>query len=443
MENHPTPDDTQRIPTSILTETACPQSDAAPGPAQDAETVRPRSNARDTLPAEAAPAEAAPAEAAPAEAAPAEAEPARPRSNARENAPWPKAAFLARAHQAEARLRSWRRDFGDRYDVFDFAFNFRAGGSRVHIVYDELEIPQDLWFVGDLHGDLLALEAALSHIDAHSELPPTIVFLGDLFDRFDYGLEVVMRVLALVIERPGKILWIAGNHDDGLFYDDLNRRFASRVLPAEFADFLNAHEEYHDFGKWLVGLCQQLPRALVLPDGLFVAHGGCPSFDMNTFGYAIDDLHSVEDLERPDILRTFIWNRVIPDQNQKSGDEVGKDDLVHFFAGLERLIGFPLKRMLRGHDHCRESRHQYFDHYAPEAPVLTLATMSAWYLGTDEFPPELMRTLRKQPVTTPAIARYRHGDLPAVTTLDIPAAVVAQFHSLEELTAPPTQPTAS
>ncbi|MBR4612791.1 MAG: metallophosphoesterase, partial [Kiritimatiellae bacterium] len=290
-----------------------------------------------------------------------------------------------------------------------------------------------LWFVGDLHGDLLALEAALTYIDAHSELPPTIVFLGDLFDRFNYGLEVVMRVIALIIERPGKILWIAGNHDDGLFFDELNLRFASHVIPAEFVDFLNAHEEYHDFGKFLIGLCQQLPRALFLPDGLFVAHGGCPSFDMNRFGYVIDEIQNLIELEQPDILRSFIWGRIIPDQDDKSGDEVGKNDLIHFMEQAGKLIGFPIKRMLRGHDHCKESRHQFFDYYFPEVPVLTLTTMSAWYLGTENSAPELDRTLRRKSITTPAIARHRSGALPEVFTLDIPVEVISQFHRLEEL----------
>jgi len=350
--------------------------------------------------------------------------------NASEQALWPKHAILGKAHQAEQDVQKWIATYGDKFDQLEFAFNYVAGQNRVHVVNDPSALPGDLWFVGDVHGDILALEAALSFIDSRAP-QSTIVFLGDLFDRFQYGLEVVMRVLALVIERPGRIFWIAGNHDDGLFFD--NGKFSSKVLPSEFCQFLNQRKEYEDFGKWLVGFCKILPRALFLPDGLFVAHGGCPSFDMNTFGYSIDDVKQLQDLEDEKYLHAFIWNRLIPGQDDKSEPEVGKNDLIYFLGKMEKLTGIPAKRMLRGHDHCLESRHEFFESYYPQAPVLTIATMSAWYLGTEEFPPELDRSRRKAPITTPAVAKFRPGELPEVFTLEIPQAIVRQFHEVEEL----------
>ncbi len=350
--------------------------------------------------------------------------------NAVEQITWPKVSILEKARQSERSVREWIDTYGSKFEQFEFAFNFFAGQNRVHFVYDAAEMPADLWFIGDVHGDILALEAALSFIDARTP-DATIVFLGDLFDRFEYGVEVVMRVLALIKERPGRILWIAGNHDDGLFYE--NGKFGSKVLPSEFCCFLNEHKEYEDFGKWLIDFCKILPRALFLPDGLFVAHGGCPSFDMNTFGYSIDDVRQLDELDSEKYLHSFIWNRVIPNQDDKSEPEVGKNDLLHFMEKMEKLLGIPVKRMLRGHDHCKENRHEFFESYYPQAPVLTLTTMSAWYLGNEDFPPELMAQMRKASVTTPAIAQYRHGELPKVFTLDIPKALVRQFHKVEDL----------
>lgn len=343
---------------------------------------------------------------------------------------WPKSVILARAKQAEKNVREWISIYDRKFEQLEFAFNFIAGSNRVHVVNESREIPEELWFIGDLHGDILALDSALSYIDSHS-ISPTIVFLGDLFDRFEYGIEVIMRVISLIRERPGKILLIAGNHDDGLYFKE--DRFFSKVKPAEFVDFLNTHNEYKEFGKWLIDFCEQLPRALFLPDGLFVAHGGCLSFSMDSFSHTIDSVKTLEELEKPEHLRTFIWNRIIPDQNDKSESEVGKNDLIHFMQAMSKLTGIPVKRMLRGHDHCRESRHQFFDYYYPEAPVLTLTTMSAWYLGTEDSAPELMRVMRKAPITTPAIARFRYDELPEVITLDIPRSVIEQFHRLEEL----------
>ena len=112
---------------------------------------------------------------------------------------------------------------------------------------------------------------------------------------------------------------------------------------------------------------------------------------------------------------------------------MGKNDLLHFMEKMEKMSGIPVKRMLRGHDHCKENRHEFFESYYPQAPVLTLTTMSAWYLGNKDFPPERMVQLRKAPITTPAIAQYRHGQLPKVFTLDIPKSLVRQFHKVEDL----------
>ena len=88
-----------------------------------------------------------------------------------------------------------------------------------------------LWIIGDLHGDLLALEAALAAIDAEAAGPdrPQLVFLGDFFDDEGFGLEVLLRVFELILEAPGDVCVIAGNHDEALSYDGV--RFASSVSP--------------------------------------------------------------------------------------------------------------------------------------------------------------------------------------------------------------------
>ncbi|MEO5579434.1 MAG: metallophosphoesterase, partial [Gemmatimonadaceae bacterium] len=75
---------------------------------------------------------------------------------------------------------------------------------------------EPLWFIGDIHGDLLALESALTLIDREAGLEgvehPRIVFLGDLFDDGGYGLETLLRFFELVLARHESICFIAGNH---------------------------------------------------------------------------------------------------------------------------------------------------------------------------------------------------------------------------------------
>ena len=66
---------------------------------------------------------------------------------------------------------------------------------------------EPLWFIGDLHGDLLALEAALALIARETERERAgtarIVLLGDLFDDGGYGLETLLRVFELILDAPG------------------------------------------------------------------------------------------------------------------------------------------------------------------------------------------------------------------------------------------------
>src|ERR1044072_485415 len=83
-------------------------------------------------------------------------------------------------------------------------------------------IAEPLWFIGDLHGDLLALEAALSCIQretAGDELQPRVVFLGEFFDDEGLGLEVLLRIFELIAQDPGSIAIITGNHDEALHHD--------------------------------------------------------------------------------------------------------------------------------------------------------------------------------------------------------------------------------
>ena len=131
-----------------------------------------------------------------------------------------------------------------------------------------LDLACPLWIVGDLHGDLLALEAALALIDGgrlrNRGTSARILFLGDLFDDEGFGLEVLLRVFELLIDTPELICILAGNHDEALSYDGV--RFASSVEPSNFATFLNAnlaHEWMERTGKLAVRLFARAARALL------------------------------------------------------------------------------------------------------------------------------------------------------------------------------------
>ena len=108
--------------------------------------------------------------------------------------------------------------------------------KAIQVTKVDAEYP--LWFIGDLHGDLLALEAALLLIRQHAihgSKNARIVFLGDLFDDQGYGLEILLRVFELATESPKLICVLAGNHDEALGHDGV--RFTSIVEPSDFSQF--------------------------------------------------------------------------------------------------------------------------------------------------------------------------------------------------------------
>ncbi len=72
---------------------------------------------------------------------------------------------------------------------------------------------QRTFAVGDVHGDLAALERLLSR------LPPvdaadTLVFLGDYVDRGPSSAQVVARIRALPGQVPARVVTLRGNHED-------------------------------------------------------------------------------------------------------------------------------------------------------------------------------------------------------------------------------------
>ena len=80
--------------------------------------------------------------------------------------------------------------------------------------------PGPLDIIGDVHGEIDALEAILSRLDQQGDSAtrrPHLVFLGDLVDRGPDSMAVVDRVAGLV--RAGRASCILGNHELNLLRD--------------------------------------------------------------------------------------------------------------------------------------------------------------------------------------------------------------------------------
>jgi calcineurin-like phosphoesterase family protein len=282
-----------------------------------------------------------------------------------------------------------------------------------------------LWFIGDLHGDLLALEAALILIRTHIQYgfaKSRIVFLGDLFDGEGFGLEVVLRVFEVVLENPALVCIVAGNHDEALGFD--GTRFTSSVSPSDFSDVLNdsAGDEWATrTGKLAIRLFATAPRALFFPDGLLAAHGGFPLIDLHP------QLLHTGDWNDPACLSDFVWTRAHPTARKKlpnrysRGSQFGFEDFAAF-CSLAARLGRPVTHMVRGHDHV-EQRFAIYPAYSSN-PILTTVALSR------RLSREFLGPYERQPT----VARYVPGRLPQVFRMQMPAGLIREIYpeSLED-----------
>lgn len=319
----------------------------------------------------------------------------------------------ARMHAAIEHLETLLDNAGGPGLLFD-SDRAHAGDRAIQVSAANAASP--LWIIGDLHGDLLALEAALAQIAGHAAqeggAPPRIIFLGDFFDDEGFGLEVLLRIFELIVAAPERVCVVAGNHDEALSFDGM--RFASSVSPSDFAGFLNdnlAHEWIVRAGKLVVRLTAQAPRALFFPDGLLVAHGGFPLVDLHA------RLVETNDWNDPACLSDFVWVRAHPKARRKMpnrfsrGSQFGYEDFADFCA-LSTRLGRPVTHMVRGHDHVEERYAIYPAYHAH--PVLTTVALSR-RLPREQFGPHARR---------PTLARVVPACLPQVYQLHIPADVV-------------------
>ncbi len=298
---------------------------------------------------------------------------------------------------------------------------FPGARGKQALRYSEIPSP-NLWILGDLHGDLLALEAALlqlERITAEEGLEsPCLVFLGDLVDRGPSSVGVVLRVLELLLKGTGRVCLLAGNHEDALGQDP-DGTFHSSVFPSDFTDDLNKEPPgttLRRTGATLVRLSERLPRALLLPNGLLVAHGGIPHTDLHA------SLKDWDDLESTACLQDFVWTRAhdrakrkIPNRNSR-GCEFGVQDFDAFCELASNNLGTPVHGLVRGHSHETDRFAQppaYVNH-----PLLTINTLS------HRLPDEMLGPFPR----TPCLARYRPNGMPDVYRIEIPEAQVLDIY---------------
>lgn len=298
------------------------------------------------------------------------------------------------------------------------AFGYEIGkGDGVHVVGDAATMEgRDIWFIGDVHGDILAFRSAMAFIASNSLRRPIYVFLGDLFDRNPFGLNVLMEAVGLLRDDPDSVFFIAGNHDDGLEWTESG--FSSRITPHQFSDELNAFgdETTRAFAREYVRLAKRLPVGLVLPNGIFATHGGVPSRPERAVKNIWEGM-DVKGIKRLIAERRseFLCNRFQKDV--PNGTKISPDfswmEIVNFGEAIEKAYGVAIRCMVRGHDHCDLCRHDW---------------ARSSFAGNDNCPPEKAAKVRDVLTMTSMVMMYKEDRLPGFLQCKTSYPTVARYN---------------
>ena len=149
-----------------------------------------------------------------------------------------------------------------------------------------------LMVVGDLHGHMGAAEWVARHALAAGR--PDVVALGDYADRGDRQLETLVLMLGLMLELPGSVTLLRGNHE--------TRSMASRFGLEEAV--LSVHDR--EVMDAIYRAFAQMPFAAHRADGVLCLHGGIPGG-----ARALEDLSTLPKGEEEPVDGTAIevlWN---------------------------------------------------------------------------------------------------------------------------------------
>jgi hypothetical protein len=149
-----------------------------------------------------------------------------------------------------------------------------------------------------------------------------------------------------------------------------------------------------EMGRLFFNVCQRLPRAVLFNDGLLLTHGGVPLQDR------WDSLKTLEAFHHERSLGDFTWTRATnypskqgwkysPDKRiVSSAFEYGYKDLDGFCKAVESV--FPVKRIVRGHDHVEHGFEQ--PALYKNTPILTLNGFGFHYISNSvaDYRPNLV-----------------------------------------------------
>jgi hypothetical protein len=168
-----------------------------------------------------------------------------------------------------------------------------------------------------------------------------------------------------------------------------------------------------------IRLAKKLPVGLVMPNGIFAAHGGVPSRSERAVKNIWKGLDA-KSIKRliADKRSEFLCNRFQKDVSTgtKLSPEFSWAEIVNFGEAIERAYGVAVRCMVRGHDHCDLCRHDW---------------ARSSFAGNDSCPPEKAAKVRDVLTMTSMVMMYNEQGLPGFQQQKTSYPTVARYNPRE------------
>lgn len=244
-------------------------------------------------------------------------------------------------------------------------------GGKINSGLIELDMPENLVIIGDLHGDLQSLQHILSEIDYENFLSNhnnKLIFLGDYIDRGSHSIGVLYTVCYLKQKYPDSVILMRGNHEAHMEFP-----FQAYDLPLKIIEHFGDDYEKTILNKISI-LFQSLYLVTIIQNKLLLVHGGLPTeMEYKNFKKLIKT-GQLDNVNKK-ILEELLWNdpRIIQDGGdwEKSRRSYGK----HFGTNITKkwLATSKTDVIIRGHEPCNGFK---IDH---DDKVLTLFSCKEAY----------------------------------------------------------------
>ena len=228
-------------------------------------------------------------------------------------------------------------------------------GGRVIRGLIELEEPESLIVIGDLHGDLLTLDRILhkvGHTEFLSNEANKMIFLGDYVDRGSHSIDLLARICTLKNEFPDSVIFMKGNHEAPHEFP-----FASHTLLSELFQRFGVDMGRSIYYDKVIPFFKLLYPMVIIKKRLIFVHGGLPS-DKNLQHASNRDLGGKVERNAA-FLEDILWSdpHNLPDEEGKKGDSVpslrgyGKYFGIHLTERWLKRVG--AVAVIRGHEPCQ------------------------------------------------------------------------------------------